>query len=188
MEIRLTIPDAVAAVLQQQWPEDDIPRHILEDLALKWYQEEMLTAEEVRLALGLATSLLRFDLFPSRAHLVRGAQFGLTFVPAEDMRVPPHELIGDGLHRIGNREMPALRLELRHEHRLEQEVAELLADGGVIVRVDRLQHFVGFLEHERLEAVDRLLAIPRAAIWRTQARDDVDEALEFGGCCGHLIT
>jgi hypothetical protein len=57
MEIRLTIPDAVAAALQQQWPEDDIPRHILEDLVLKWYQEDMLTAEEVRLALGLATSL-----------------------------------------------------------------------------------------------------------------------------------
>jgi hypothetical protein len=57
MEIRLTIPDTVAAVLQQQWPEDDIPRHILGDLVLKWYQEEMLTAEEVRLALGLATSL-----------------------------------------------------------------------------------------------------------------------------------
>ena len=57
MEIRLSIPDAVAAVLQQQWPEDDIPRHILEDLVLKWYQEDMLTAEEVRLALGLATSL-----------------------------------------------------------------------------------------------------------------------------------
>jgi hypothetical protein len=57
MEIRLTIPETVAAVLQQQWPEEDIPRHILEDLVLKWYQEDMLTAEEVRLALGLATSL-----------------------------------------------------------------------------------------------------------------------------------
>ena len=57
MEIRLTIPDTVAAVLQQQWTEEDIPRHILEDLVLKWYQEDILTAEEVRLALGLATSL-----------------------------------------------------------------------------------------------------------------------------------
>lgn len=57
MEIRLTIPDTVAAVLQQQWAEADIPRHILEDLVLKWYQEDILTAEEVRLALGLATSL-----------------------------------------------------------------------------------------------------------------------------------
>jgi len=57
MEIRLTIPETAVSALQQQWPEDDIPRHILEDLVLKWYQEDMLTAEEVRLALGLATSL-----------------------------------------------------------------------------------------------------------------------------------
>ena len=57
MEVRLIIPDKVASALQQQWPEEDIPRHILEDLVLKWYQEDVLTAEEVRLALGLATSL-----------------------------------------------------------------------------------------------------------------------------------
>ena len=66
MEIRLTIPDTVAAMLQQQWPEDDIPRHILEDLVLKWYQEDMLTTEEVRLALGLATSLQVDALFKRR--------------------------------------------------------------------------------------------------------------------------
>ena len=57
MEIRLTIPDKAASALQQQWPEEDISRHILEDLVLQWYQENVLTAEEVRLALGLATSL-----------------------------------------------------------------------------------------------------------------------------------
>ena len=57
MEIRLTIPDRVASALQQQWSKEDIPRHILEDLVLQWYQEDVLTAEEVRLALGLATSL-----------------------------------------------------------------------------------------------------------------------------------
>ena len=57
MEIRLTIPDTVISALQQQWPEEDILHHILEDLVLKWYQEDVLTAEEVRVALGLATSL-----------------------------------------------------------------------------------------------------------------------------------
>jgi hypothetical protein len=34
MEIRLTIPDKVASALQQQWPDENIPHHILEDLAL----------------------------------------------------------------------------------------------------------------------------------------------------------
>ena len=66
MEIRLTIPDKVATALQQQWSEEDIPRHILEDLVLKWYQENILTAEEVRLALRLATSLQVDALLKSR--------------------------------------------------------------------------------------------------------------------------
>lgn len=35
MEITLTIPEKVATILQQQWPGEDIPRHILEDLVLK---------------------------------------------------------------------------------------------------------------------------------------------------------
>ena len=55
MEITLTIPEKVATILQQQWPGEDLPRHILEDLILKWYQEDLLTDEEVRVALGLAT-------------------------------------------------------------------------------------------------------------------------------------
>jgi hypothetical protein len=56
MEITLTIPEKVATILPQQWPGEDIPRHILEDLVLKWYQENLLTEEEVRVALGLSTS------------------------------------------------------------------------------------------------------------------------------------
>ena len=54
----------------------------------------------------------------------------------------------------------------------------------MIVRVDGLEHLVGLLEHERFQCVDRLFAIPRAAVWRAQPGDDVDETLEFGGCGG----
>ena len=75
--------------------------------------------------------------------------------------------------------MPGFGLELREEHRLEHEVAELLAQRRVIVPVDRLEHLVGLLEHERLQRVDRLLAIPRAAVRRAQGRHDVDEAREL---------
>ena len=62
----------------------------------------------------------------------------------------------------------------RHEH----EVAELFTERGVIARVDRLEQFVGFFEHERLQRVDRLLAIPRAAVGPTKSGHDVDEACE----------
>jgi hypothetical protein len=66
MEITLTIPEQVATILQQQWPGEDIPRHILEDLIRKWYQEDLLTEEEVRLALGLATRLQVYALLQRR--------------------------------------------------------------------------------------------------------------------------
>ena len=81
-----------------------------------------------------------------------------------------HELVGDALERIGDREVPGLGLELREKDRLEQEVAELFAQRRVIVAVDRVEDLVGFLEHERLQRVDRLLAIPRAAVGRAQGR------------------
>ena len=66
MELRLNIPDNVAAILQQQWPDDDMPRHVLEDLVLQWYQDDVLTEEEVRQALGLDTRIQVYDLLKQR--------------------------------------------------------------------------------------------------------------------------
>jgi hypothetical protein len=66
MELRLHIPDNVAAILQQQWPDDDLPRHVLEDLVLQWYQDDVLTEEEVRQALGLATRIQVYALLKQR--------------------------------------------------------------------------------------------------------------------------
>ena len=83
--------------------------------------------------------------------------------------------------------MAGFGFDLREQHRLEDVVAELLAQRRVIVMVDGLEHFVRLFEHERRQRVDRLLAIPRAAVWRAQAGDDVDETAEFfgGGCEAH---
>jgi hypothetical protein len=75
--------------------------------------------------------------------------------------------------------VPGLRFELRDEDGLEQEVAELLAERRVIVAVDGLEHLVGFLEHEGLQGVDRLLPIPRAAIGRAERRDDLHKTGEL---------
>ena len=85
--------------------------------------------------------------------------------------------------------MPGFGLELGEEDRFEHEVAKLFAERAMIVRVDRLDHFVGFLEHERLQRVDRLLAIPGAAARPPESRDDVEEAGErFGrGRLSHLV-
>ena len=121
-------------------------------------------------------SLLRFDLLPPRPHLAGGVERRFAGVAREDVRMPAHELVGDALERVGDREVPRFALELREEHRLEHEVAELLAERRVIVAVDRLEHLVGLLEHERLQRVDRLLAIPRTAVRSAQSGHDVDQA------------
>ena len=79
------------------------------------------------------------------------------------MRVPAYELGGDCLDGVGDREVALLVRDLREEHDLEEQVAELLAEPGGVAAVDRLERLVGLLEQERAQRLQRLLAIPRAA-------------------------
>ena len=55
MEIAITLPDDIACHVQEQW--GDIPRHVLESLALAWYQSGELNEEQVRRLLGYSTRL-----------------------------------------------------------------------------------------------------------------------------------
>ena len=45
----------------------------------------------------------------------------------EHVRMPPDELVRDARQRIGDREVPGFRLELRQKDGFEQKVAELFA-------------------------------------------------------------
>ena len=129
-------------------------------------------------------ALLLLDFLPPRPDLAGGVERRLARVPREDVGMPAHELVGDQLQRIGNLEVSRLRLELGEEHRLEDEVAQLLAERGVVVPVDRLEHFVRFLEHERLQRVDRLFPIPRTPVGSAQRRHDLDQPDELACCTG----
>jgi hypothetical protein len=102
----------------------------------------------------------------------------------------PYELVGDALQRIGNREVSILGFQLREEYRLEHEIAELFAQRPMVVTIDCLEHLVRLFEHERLQRVDRLLAIPGTAIRSAQRSHDRNEACELFGGAGrrrHLI-
>ena len=68
------------------------------------------------------------------------------------------------LQRVGDGEAPLVGLDLRQEHPLEQQVADLAAQGLVIAVVDRVEHLVGLFEHEPAQRLNRLLAIPRTAV------------------------
>jgi hypothetical protein len=58
MEVAISLPDDVAQQLQAQWGED-IPRHVLESVALEGYRSGVLGEESVRRLLDLAS---RFEV------------------------------------------------------------------------------------------------------------------------------
>jgi predicted HTH domain antitoxin len=53
MEIAIYLPDDIA----QELPWQDIPRHVLEQIALEGYQDGHLSEEQVRRLLGYETRL-----------------------------------------------------------------------------------------------------------------------------------
>ena len=53
MELAIYLPDDVAAAM----PWEDVPRHIVEQLALEGYTDGWLSEEQVRRLLGYATRL-----------------------------------------------------------------------------------------------------------------------------------
>ena len=82
------------------------------------------------------------------------------------------ELVGNPFrHRI---EIEAARFlrDLAVEIHLEQEVAEFLADVGVVAALDGVHCFVGLLDEVRDEGFVGLLGVPRAAARRAQAVHD----------------
>jgi hypothetical protein len=55
MEVSIYLPDDIIPRDQAQW--EDVPRHVLESLALAWYQSGELSEELVRRLLGYNTRL-----------------------------------------------------------------------------------------------------------------------------------
>lgn len=53
MEMAIQLPDTLVKRLQEQW--DDLPRRVLESVALEGFRQRILTTEEVRQLLGFET-------------------------------------------------------------------------------------------------------------------------------------
>ncbi len=127
------------------------------------------------LALG---GLLRgLDLVPLREHLGGGVD---ALLVREHVRVAVHELVGDAAHHVVDVE-PALGVANRRvKHHLHQQIAELLAVAVDVVAGERVEHLVRLLDQERAQRIERLLAVPRAAVGGEQAVHDLDEAGQRG--------
>ena len=55
MTVRVDLPEDVSAALEQRW--GNVPRHLLETIAVEGYRTRDLTRSQVRRLLGFETSL-----------------------------------------------------------------------------------------------------------------------------------
>ena len=120
--------------------------------------------------------LFSLDLVPAPLDVVGGPRIAI----AEHMRMPADQFAVDRLQRIRDIEAAVFGRHLREEHRLQQQIAQFFRQPLPIPRVDRVHHFVGFFEQVRLDGVEVLFAIPRAAAGRAQPRHDLDQPRERG--------
>ena len=99
---------------------------------------------------------------------------------AEHVRVAAHQLGHDPPRHVVDAELPFGEAELGLEDDLEQEVAELLAVVGHVPGGDGVDHLVGLLDEVGDQRLQRLLAIPGAAVGSEQPLHEPDE-LGHGG-------
>jgi hypothetical protein len=64
MVVEIHLPEDISAALERRWR--DLPRHILETLAIEGYRSRALSRSQVRRLLGFETSL-EVDVFMSKA-------------------------------------------------------------------------------------------------------------------------
>jgi hypothetical protein len=103
----------------------------------------------------------------------------------EHMRVAPKKFADDRSQRVVYGEQSAFGRYLRQKYPLEHVVADLLAQFVHVAALDRIDHFVRFLEDEMGEGRERLLAIPRTTVRRPQRPHDVNQFLECFACLSH---
>jgi len=125
--------------------------------------------------IALIAALLDLDLLPLLQHLGRRRQASL----AEDVRVPPHDLVADGAHHGLKIEVACLLRDSGLEHDLEQEIAQLLLQTRGSAARDRLRDLVGLLDDEGRQRPKRLLPVPGTPLRAPQAGHDLTQAIHF---------
>ena len=128
----------------------------------------LLTPSDAVTLLGRGGALVGLDPLPLAVHVRRRPCLRV----AEHVRMAAHDLGRDGRLHVGEVEYAGLRRELRVEHDLQQQVAELLGEVGRRAGIERVVDLVRLLEQMLAERGVGLLAIPRAAVGSAQAVRD----------------
>src|SRR5439155_7159316 len=105
-----------------------------------------------------ASLLLALEAVPVLAHAAGRPGLDL----AEDMRMAGDQLRVDPASDALEVTLPAFGQEQREEIDLEEEVAELVEQLGVVALLGRVGHLVSLLDRVRHDRAGRLLAIPGA--------------------------
>ena len=135
-------------------------------------------------ALARSLFLFRLDLVPAALHVVRR----LGGSRPEDVRMAADQLLLMASSESSMSKQALLGGHLREEHGLQQKIAQFLGQPAPIARVDGVQHLVGLFERVRLDGVEGLFAVPRAAARRAQPRHDLDETLEPRTGCTRILS
>ncbi|MDX6492133.1 MAG: hypothetical protein QOH02_68 [Gaiellaceae bacterium] len=128
-------------------------------------------AEEARLATGLAG----LDPIPVGEDLAGICHLGV----AEDVRMAADQLLAAVLGDLGQRAGAPLLEQEREEVDLEEHVAQLVEQLGVVARLGGVGQLVGLLDGVRDDRALVLVAVPRALA--AQAPGQLVEALERRG-------
>ena len=106
----------------------------------------------------LAALLRGLDPLPILAHTTGGLRLDL----AEDVRVPPDELLVHRPRHLRQIALAALLEQQREKVDLEEQVAELVEQLRVVSRERRVRDLVGLLDGMRHDRQRRLLTVPGA--------------------------
>ncbi len=80
--------------------------------------------------------------------------------------------------RVVDVERAFLARDLGEEHRLQKKVAQLFRESAAIIAIDRVDDLVRLFHDERLEAGQRLFAIPGATVWTAKRGHQMNELIE----------
>ena len=99
------------------------------------------------------------------------------------MRVPATQFGADAIHHFLEGKQALFPADLRLEHHLQQQVAQLI---GMLVRpagINGVNDLVALLNQVLLQRFQRLFAVPGTAAFTAHFRHDIEQVLE--GIGGH---
>ena len=96
----------------------------------------------------------------------------------EDVRMPVHQLVHDALDDVVDGEAALATPELGLKDHLQQEVAQLFAQGPAVVRVDGVDDLARLFEDVLAQRLERLLPVPGAPAGAEEAPHHPDQADE----------